>query len=112
MVSSKKYWTVVAFVLGLMMLTTMAVTAGTPEPKIYGKTYGEWSAKWWKWVKSIPAQSNPLLSSAMVSLAILHQSPFLLTLIFVLAISVVPLTEFRLCFLLLRPLGLNHPLSA
>ena len=27
--------------------------------KPYGSTYGEWSAKWWQWVLSIPTQDNP-----------------------------------------------------
>ena len=28
--------------------------------KPYGKSYGEWSAEWWKWAYSIPADRNPL----------------------------------------------------
>lgn len=28
---------------------------------ICGKTYGEWSAEWWKWAFSIPSSSNPLM---------------------------------------------------
>lgn len=27
--------------------------------KPYGLTYGEWTAKWWQWVLSIPTQDNP-----------------------------------------------------
>ena len=26
----------------------------------YGKSYGEWSAKWWKWAYSTPEKSNPM----------------------------------------------------
>lgn len=28
--------------------------------KIRGKTIGQWSAKWWQWAMSIPAESTPL----------------------------------------------------
>jgi hypothetical protein len=30
-----------------------------PDSKPYGQTYGEWSAKWWQWVLSIPKENNP-----------------------------------------------------
>ena len=33
----------------------------SPHASPYGRTYGEWSAKWWKFVLSIPAVDNPLL---------------------------------------------------
>lgn len=33
------------------------------QPTSYGKTIGEWSAEWWKWVRSIPKNENPLLAS-------------------------------------------------
>jgi hypothetical protein len=32
-----------------------------PESKPYNLTYGEWSAKWWQWVFSLPQDINPLL---------------------------------------------------
>jgi hypothetical protein len=32
-----------------------------PGSKIRGKSYGEWSAEWWKFVQSIPSSDNPLL---------------------------------------------------
>jgi hypothetical protein len=35
--------------------------AGQAQAKVYGKTYGEWSAAWWEWVVSIPGPDNPLL---------------------------------------------------
>jgi hypothetical protein len=31
------------------------------EPKVLGKTIGEWSAKWWQWAFEIPASTNPML---------------------------------------------------
>ena len=30
-----------------------------PDSKPYGKTYGEWTAKWWQWVLAIPMNENP-----------------------------------------------------
>jgi hypothetical protein len=30
------------------------------NPKVYGKTYGEWAAEWWKWAASFPADMNPI----------------------------------------------------
>lgn len=35
-------------------------TAGTANPKVYGKTYGEWAAEWWKWALSLPEGMNPV----------------------------------------------------
>ena len=31
------------------------------EPKVLGKTIGEWSVKWWQWAFAIPASKNPML---------------------------------------------------
>jgi hypothetical protein len=30
----------------------------------YGKTYGEWSAEWWRWCFSLPADHHPLFDTA------------------------------------------------
>jgi hypothetical protein len=30
-----------------------------PDSIEFGNTYGEWSARWWQWLVSIPAASNP-----------------------------------------------------
>jgi hypothetical protein len=35
-------------------------TGGAANPKVYGKTYGEWSAAWWQWAGSIPSDTNPI----------------------------------------------------
>ena len=29
--------------------------------KIYDKTYGEWTVKWWQWALGTPASSNPVI---------------------------------------------------
>lgn len=31
----------------------------SPEDKPYGFSFGDWTAKWWQWVLSIPKESNP-----------------------------------------------------
>ena len=32
----------------------------SPDENVFGMTYGDWSAAWWQWILSIPAQTNPL----------------------------------------------------
>jgi hypothetical protein len=58
---------VIAFILGIMVLTPIAIAEKNPNPGVipvnsntYGKTYGEWSAEWWKWALSIPDSKNPV----------------------------------------------------
>ncbi len=29
----------------------------------YGNTYGEWSARWWQWLLSVPTPKNPNLDT-------------------------------------------------
>src|SRR5262245_36308823 len=58
-------------VLGLMMPTStpQAQSSGNqgnpgiipPGARPYGKTYGEWGARWWQWLLAIPAPVNPNL---------------------------------------------------
>lgn len=33
------------------------------QPTIAGKTYGQWSASWWQWIRPIPSYENPELAS-------------------------------------------------
>jgi hypothetical protein len=33
----------------------------SPESNPYGRSYGEWTARWWQWVFSIPKSKNPLI---------------------------------------------------
>jgi len=61
-------------VLGLMMSTTTPQAQSgnnlgnpgviPPNAKPYGMSYGEWSAKWWTWVFTIPTSINPNLDPA------------------------------------------------
>lgn len=57
----------IAVILRIMVLAPMVAAADDVNPGVYpvdsvicGKTYGEWSAEWWKWAFSIPLESNPL----------------------------------------------------
>lgn len=34
-----------------------------PCSRPYGLTYGEWSARWWQWIESIPKATNPNLDT-------------------------------------------------
>ena len=69
-----KYWrsivAVMVVVVGLMMAgTTGCSTAASSanaeviprDFNAFGNTYGEWSSRWWQWLLSIPAATNPNL---------------------------------------------------
>ena len=58
---------IIALIVGIMVVAPLVAAAGNPNPGVvpvnsnfHGKTYGDWSADWWKWVLSIPADRNPL----------------------------------------------------
>lgn len=36
---------------------------GGSETNIFGKSYGEWTVLWWKWLLSVPAAINPLVDN-------------------------------------------------
>lgn len=46
-----------------------------PDSKPYGSTYGEWTARWWQWVISIPAQDNPLKDNTGAKCSINQHGP-------------------------------------
>lgn len=73
----KKKNCVIELLLVLMLLAAITPTYADDngQPKIHGKTYGEWSAQWWQWLRSIPAQSNPLLGSGQVDCHIGQSGP-------------------------------------
>ncbi len=63
MISKKKVTTliVVSIFLGLMVSNKSLAAADSTNPGIYapdarpfGLSYGEWAAKWWQWLNSIP----------------------------------------------------------
>jgi len=49
----------------LVMLAALFLTPAHADghglATLAGRTYGEWSAQWWLWVRGIPASQNPLL---------------------------------------------------
>ena len=38
----------------------LSETGGAANPKVYGKTYGEWGAAWWQWALSFPVGESPI----------------------------------------------------
>lgn len=34
-----------------------------PDHRAFGKTYGQWSAEWWKWAFSLPVPNHPLFDA-------------------------------------------------
>lgn len=63
-----KILSIVAVVAALLMGTVYIASAGgnknpgvlPPNSRVQGLTYGEWSARWWQYVLSIPGEENPL----------------------------------------------------
>ena len=45
------------------------VSVFPPEAKPYGLTYGEWTAKWWQWIYSMPEEDNPAVDDTGVNCA-------------------------------------------
>ncbi len=60
----------ICVLLLVLLISTSALAqlnrpTGMPDnSKAFGKTYGEWSAAWWKWALEIPATDHPLFDSA------------------------------------------------
>jgi hypothetical protein len=59
-----------ALALGLSMGGDIALAQVPGNPGVvqpssseFGNTYGEWSARWWQWGLSIPADKNPILDT-------------------------------------------------
>lgn len=67
----RKYYLVAVFtmLLGFVGQTAGPLTAtaraatNVIEVHTFGATYGEWSARWWQWLLSIPAAVNPILDT-------------------------------------------------
>ena len=47
----------------IYLLETSRISVFPIDSKPYGFTYGEWSAKWWQWLLSIPRPANPAFDS-------------------------------------------------
>jgi hypothetical protein len=58
---------VIAVTVAVVGLMTAGTTSGAQADEqivpvnanAYGNTYGEWSARWWQWLLSIPEAHNP-----------------------------------------------------
>ncbi len=69
--STRSFITITAVVAGLItasMTIAPAKAGGNQEiipinANAYGNTYGEWSARWWQYMYSIPAKTNPILDT-------------------------------------------------
>lgn len=48
---------------GLDLSAVRTASVLPPDSAWYGRTYGEWSAAWWRWAYSIPVPVNPLFDS-------------------------------------------------
>jgi hypothetical protein len=84
MQNSLKPWQRVVMMVGcacgllsfVMMSPTFADSSG--QPTFHGRTYGEWSVRWWRWLWSIPdlpEKPNPLKSSGTVDCTIGQSGP-------------------------------------
>ncbi len=67
----------IASILGVAMLVGSGVYANAaaggniaasavfpPGSVMFGRTYSEWSAEWWQWILSQPANASPLFDTA------------------------------------------------
>jgi hypothetical protein len=59
---TRGFWRAAAIALLAVTASADPASPGISPPQAhpYGKSYGEWAAKWWQWVMSIPADRNPL----------------------------------------------------
>jgi len=73
----KKGRIVVVLVVGLMVTLMMAPAFADTikEANAFGKTYGEWSARWWTVVYSTPKPDNPLLDATGEKCAVGQLAP-------------------------------------
>ncbi len=75
----KKFWktVVIAFTTNLLLVAaqtnvlansaTFDIIQPSDAQAQTGKTYGEWSAAWWKYVSEIPLENNPILDATGAS---------------------------------------------
>ena len=48
----------------------------TPDTRPYGLTYGQWTAKWWQWLASIPTDTNPAVDEDGRNAAVNQTDPY------------------------------------
>lgn len=68
-----------SFVLVLVVLFVLVVApAGAAGPEVgqtAGKSYGEWAARWWQWLATIPAADSPQTAQGVVDCSVNQNGP-------------------------------------
>jgi hypothetical protein len=76
---SLKSWRSSIVLVGIFVALIGATVAfaANPNPGVlppnshpFGRTYGEWSAKWWQWAVSIPASNSPITDTTGANCAV------------------------------------------
>ncbi|HMT91978.1 hypothetical protein [uncultured Thiothrix sp.] len=52
---------------------TRLIRPSEVDPKIYGKTIGNWGHTWWEWAFNIPKATNPLLKNGAIDCSVGQQ---------------------------------------
>jgi hypothetical protein len=52
--------TIALFIFAVPAYAGDGIRISPPQSHPYGKSYGEWSAEWWKWAYSLPTANHPL----------------------------------------------------
>jgi hypothetical protein len=51
--------------LGVALEINLQAAVVPPVAKVHGKSYAEWSAEWWRWALSLPADQNPFFDDGV-----------------------------------------------
>ena len=78
-VSGRTLVVLVAMAL-LVQISPMAMAAkGNPNPgvspinaKAHGKSYEDWSVRWWQWALGMPVSGHPLFDTTGADLSLIH----------------------------------------
>jgi len=49
--------------IALAVATTLKAGVLPNDATVDGKTIGDWTAEWWKWIYSLPTNQSPLLDT-------------------------------------------------
>jgi hypothetical protein len=76
------YVAVMACGISLTLLTPTHLFGDTlnselfsPDSKPYSNSFGDWTAKWWQWIFSVPGRDNPLTDSSGINCAQKQNGP-------------------------------------
>lgn len=65
-------------VLTLLSIVLAAVPVGAAGPGVgqtAGKSYGEWAARWWQWLATIPAAESPQTAQGAIDCSVSQDGP-------------------------------------